>query len=112
MVVVPEPEDRQTAIAGVGDGAADDFVIGRVAEVDGGVAASGIGGDGDRDGVGNDTDGVCAIAGVQDHGGHVGGRDGHRGGARTRDEARPGAGHGDGHRGVRQRVDARRQTGR
>ena len=47
--------DRQSAIAGVGDGAADDFIIRRVAEVDGGVAASGIGSDGDGDRVGNDT---------------------------------------------------------
>ena len=49
------------------------------------------------------------IGGVQGHGRHMGGRDGHRGGTGPGDESRSRAGHGNGHRGVRQRVDARRE---
>ena len=109
MVVVPEPEiDRVPLLALVMVPLMISF-IGRVAEVDGGVAATGIGSDGDGDGVGNDIDGVRVIGGVQGHGRHIGGRDGHRGGTGPGDESRSRAGHGNGHRGVRQRVDARRE---
>ena len=47
--------DRQSAIAGVGDGAADHFIFRRVAEVDDGFAAAGIGSDGDWNRVRNDV---------------------------------------------------------
>ena len=52
---------------------------------------------------------VGVIRGVEGHGRHIGGRDGHRGGTGPGNESRTHARHRDGHRGVRQRVDARRE---
>ncbi len=110
IVVVPEPEiDRVPLLALVIVPLMISFLVGSPRLMVGSpppesaVMVIGTASEMIRDGV------RVIVGGVQGHGRHMGGRDGHRGGTGPGDESRSRAGHGNGHRGVRQRVDARRE---